>query len=116
MTKKQKKEIAMKIEKYIDFTYDAEDDVPTIAGLCVYLGITKEQFNLWENEDKFLSKAIKRAKNQIEHFFISRSALKRINNTTAHFYLNNVFNYSKGGENITENGDFALKITVDENN
>lgn len=116
MTKKQKKEMTQKIEKYINFTYDAEDDVPTIAGLCVYLDITKEEFSLWENNDKVLSKAVKKAKNQIEHFFISRSALKRINNTTAHFYLNNAFNYSKGRESTAESGDFALKITVDENN
>lgn len=112
---KKMKSYIDKITQYIKLTYDAEDDTPTIAGLAVYLDVPKEILGKWEQgEDEVLANAVKRAKNQIEHFYISRSCLKKINNTTAHFYLNNAFNYSKSGESPQEqNGEFKLNISVE---
>jgi len=111
---KAKKELLEKMDKYIRTSYNDEEDTPTIAGLAVFLFVTKEEILFLECcVDEEISKAIKRVKNQIEHYYISRSALKKINNSTAHFYLNNAFNYSKGGETVQENGDFKLNITVE---
>ena len=108
------KQLISKINKYIRKQYEAEDDIPTLAGLAVYLNVEKSALDKWETgEDPELKSAVIRAKNQIEHFFVSRSALKRINNSTAHFYLNNAFNYSKTAEK-EEAGDFSVKISVDD--
>lgn len=108
------KQITSKISRYIHTLYSAEDDIPTLAGLAVYLNTDKKTLEDWENgEDTDLKNAVIKAKNQIEHYFVSRSALKKINSSTAHFYLNNVFHYAKDTEK-GETGDFSVKISVDE--
>ncbi len=108
------KQTAQKINRYITALFQAEDDVPTLAGLAVYLDIPKQTLDNWEKgDDEILKKAVIKAKNQIEHYFISRSALKKINNSTAHFYLNNVFCYSKDEEK-DDSGDLCVNITIDE--
>lgn len=113
---KRKKEYINMINEYLKQKLDDEDDVPTLAGLAVFLDIEKEALFDWKNKGgKALRGAIIRAENMIEHYFISRSALKKINNSTAHFYLNSAFNYAKTNAEAAQDGqnEFTLKISVD---
>lgn len=109
-----KRSVISKIGKYLNDSCHSENDIPTLSGLALYLGVDKSELEGWERgEDKELKNAVVSAKNKIEHFFISQSALKRINSSTAHFYLKNAFNYEKD-EKKEETESFSVTISVED--
>lgn len=112
--KTDKKRILSSIEEYLSESAANDDDVPTLAGMAYYLGMSKDELlKLERSSDKEIKAAFISAKNRIEHYFISRAALKKISSQTAHFYLNSVFGYADSGESDFPE-DFEVRVRVDE--
>ncbi len=111
----KKKEYAKRIGEYINTMQNCTDDIPTLAGLAVYLQIDKKSLLDFENsKDKTLKNSFILAKNKIEHILLSRSALKQISSSTAHFYLSSAFDYKKvEKEDKNENTDYNISLFVE---
>ncbi|MEG0770876.1 MAG: terminase small subunit [Clostridia bacterium] len=111
---KKQKEYTKKIEEYIELQKKSDTEIPTLAGLAVFLGISKERLVAFEFcSNKPLKESYIKAKNQIEHLILSKAALKLISSSTAHFYLQSAFGYAEKKEEVAqEEKDYVVEIKV----
>ena len=103
------KEIIKRIKEYINAACGNDDDIPTLAGLAAALEVGKDELRRLENESgERVKKSIVWAKNRIEHYLISKSALKKINQSSAQYCLDSMLSCGASGDD-----DFAFKISVE---
>lgn len=96
-------------DKYIDKCVTV-NDLPNIAGFCVYADITRETFY---NQEQYYFDTFKK----IQYILEDRAINAKINDTFKIFYLKNKFNYKDKTEvdqTLTANVSNYKELTVTE--